>query len=598
MSDFVNIAGYQFVPLDNLAERKAKLLPFCNSLELKGTILLSLEGINLFLAGSPTSIEQFLAQLRTQPEFAEFKVKESISDQQPFNRMLVRLKKEIISMGLEEIRPRQKTSPKISPRELKAWLDDGRDIALLDVRNDYEIKLGTFANAIPIGIDHFRNFPAATERLANEFRDKPVVMFCTGGIRCEKAGPLMEQQGFAQVFQLDGGILNYFEECGDAHYRGDCFVFDKRVAVDPSLQETAAEQCYACQAILSLEDQQSELYVPPTGCPYCARPRSQPLLERLTERTARLRAATTPLPGCVPYDNVRSMNVPAKFDQRPLIEFLLSLHVELDREFWLAACKAGRIRYQDRPLGDDVVVRAGWRIQNITPQTVEPPVSNEIGFLFEDEGLIAISKPAPLPMHPCGRFNRNTLQNFLRLSYPHEQIRILHRLDAHTTGVLLLARQRDVAAAIHRQFANGEIKKTYLARVIGHPATDSFQCAAGIGKFPTAAQGLRDVDPNGWNALTRFEVVRRDPDGCALVRCFPVTGRTNQIRIHLAHLGFPILGDLAYGPTQDKPDPLEIAVTDRDPLRTRLCLHAQELDFHYPLNSAMQITAPDPVWAR
>jgi len=224
MPEFVNISVYKFVDLDNLAQRKAQLVPLCNQLELRGTILLSLEGINMFLAGTRENIDAFFETIRKQPEFADLQPKESLSDHQPFSRMLVRLKKEIISMGVEAIRPKVRTSPKLTAKELKQWLDEGKDITLYDVRNDYEIEVGTFKNAVPAGIDHFRVFPEATKQLPEDTKKKPLVMFCTGGIRCEKAGPLMEEQGFEQVYQLDGGILKYFEECGGDHYDGDCFV--------------------------------------------------------------------------------------------------------------------------------------------------------------------------------------------------------------------------------------------------------------------------------------------------------------------------------------------------------------------------------------
>ena len=137
-------------------------------------------------------------------------------------------------------------------------------MTLLDTRNDYEVKLGTFKNALPIGIDHFREFPDAVRKLPPEMKEQPIVMFCTGGIRCEKAGPFMEREGFENIFQLDGGILKYFEECGGAHYDGECFVFDQRVGVDPSLQETESTQCFRCQTPLTEADQ--------AGRALCARP--------------------------------------------------------------------------------------------------------------------------------------------------------------------------------------------------------------------------------------------------------------------------------------------------------------------------------------
>ena len=183
--------------------------------------------------------------------------------------MNVRLKREIIAFGVDGVDPRCGTSPKISPQELKQWLDEGRPLTLLDTRNRYEVELGKFVGAIDLQIDDFRSFPAATDRLPNEARSAPVVMYCTGGIRCEKAGPLLEQHGFDEVYQLDGGILRYFEECGGEHWQGECFVFDHRVALDAELQETDTALCFACQALLSVDEQQSPRYIPGESCPHC-----------------------------------------------------------------------------------------------------------------------------------------------------------------------------------------------------------------------------------------------------------------------------------------------------------------------------------------
>ncbi len=269
-TEFLNIAAYKFTPLTNLFERRDHLRVFTRDLGLKGTILLSPEGINLFLAGQSTDIQQLLDTLTRDSEIGPLEVKESISNTQPFSRMLVKVKKEIIAFGVTDIDPLNAPTKKISPTELKAWLDKGKPCLLLDVRNDYEVGLGTFENALPIGVDHFRNFPAAVEKLPPETKEQPIVMFCTGGIRCEKAGPYMQQAGFGEVYQLAGGILKYFEDCGDEHYSGECFVFDKRVALDANLQETDTEMCFACQSLLSLEDQQSPDYIIGERCPYCS----------------------------------------------------------------------------------------------------------------------------------------------------------------------------------------------------------------------------------------------------------------------------------------------------------------------------------------
>ncbi|HWY29436.1 MAG TPA: rhodanese-like domain-containing protein, partial [Candidatus Acidoferrum sp.] len=193
MERIVNIAAYKFVSLPELRSLRSRLLALCRGWGLKGTILLSEEGINLFVAGAGESIESLLAELRSIPGLEDLSPKFSVADHQPFRRMLVRLKKEIIAFGVEGIDPAQRTSPKLGASELKQWLDEGRPVTLLDTRNDYEVKLGTFKNAVPIGIDHFRDFPAAIRKLPPQLKEQPVVMFCTGGIRCEKAGPFMER---------------------------------------------------------------------------------------------------------------------------------------------------------------------------------------------------------------------------------------------------------------------------------------------------------------------------------------------------------------------------------------------------------------------
>ena len=185
------------------------------------------------------------------------------------------------------MRPADYTSPKIAAKELKRWLDEGRPVTLLDTRNDYEVKLGTFKGAIDPDIKTFRGFPDAVRKLPEELKDQPVVMFCTGGIRCEKAGPFMEMEGFKHIYQLDGGILKYFEECGGDHYDGDCFVFDQRVGVDPALCETDHAVCFACLAPLDATDQEDPRYVQGKSCPHCFKGEPELLAERIAAREAR-----------------------------------------------------------------------------------------------------------------------------------------------------------------------------------------------------------------------------------------------------------------------------------------------------------------------
>ena len=199
---------------------------------------LSPEGINLFVAGSASAVDAFLTTVRAVPGLAELKAKLSLSEHQPFGHMKVKLKREIIAFGVEGIDPARKPAPKISPRTLKQWLDQGKKLTLLDTRNTYEVAAGTFRGALNPNIRTFREFPQAVKRLPPEVKDNPVVMFCTGGIRCEKAGPLLAREGY-DVFQLEDGILGYFEACGGAHFDGTCFVFDERGGVDQRLAPAA-----------------------------------------------------------------------------------------------------------------------------------------------------------------------------------------------------------------------------------------------------------------------------------------------------------------------------------------------------------------------
>ena len=269
MSPITNLAGYRFTPLEEPEKWKAKLLPRCRELGLKGTILLASEGINFFLAGTRPQLDPVLAILRSIPGMADLAPKESFSATQPFQRMLVKVKKEIVPFGVEGVDPARRPTPKISARELKTWLDEKRSLTLLDVRNNYEVRLGTFQHALNPKIDNFRDFPSAVRKMDPALKTQPVVMFCTGGIRCEKAGPFMQKEGFEKILQLDGGILKYFEEVGGEHFSGECFVFDERVGVDSQLRETDSVLCYNCQMPLLASDLNHPHYVYEKSCHYC-----------------------------------------------------------------------------------------------------------------------------------------------------------------------------------------------------------------------------------------------------------------------------------------------------------------------------------------
>jgi len=236
----LNIAAYKFIALDGLPGLQTAVREAAQSRALRGTVLLAEEGINLFLAGGSSEIHDFLAWLRSDARFEALEIKQSWSTTQPFRKLLVKIKPEIIRMDHPAIRPGAGRAPSVDAATLRRWLDAGHDdkgrpVVTLDTRNDFEADVGTFRGAIDWRITKFTEFPQALLAHRDELQGKTVVSFCTGGIRCEKAAIFMRDTGIANVFQLDGGILKYFEDEGHAHFDGECFVFDERRAVDAAL---------------------------------------------------------------------------------------------------------------------------------------------------------------------------------------------------------------------------------------------------------------------------------------------------------------------------------------------------------------------------
>ena len=243
----LNIAAYRFVALPDAAELQAIFEQRCRDLDLLGTVLLTPEGINLFLAGSDADIAAFIAWLQLDPRFNGIQIKESRSAERPFKRLRIKVRAEIITMRHPQIRPAAGRAPAVTPSDLRRWLDQGHDdqgrpVLMLDTRNGFEVAAGTFAGARHFQLRAFTDFPAAVAAHQDELAASTVVTVCTGGSRCEKAALLMESQGMQHVYQLDGGILGYFEAVGGAHYEGACFVFDERIAVDPQLAPVAMER--------------------------------------------------------------------------------------------------------------------------------------------------------------------------------------------------------------------------------------------------------------------------------------------------------------------------------------------------------------------
>lgn len=255
--EILNLAGYLFVELDkdHLEQVRYQLRDVAKKLNIKGSILLSTEGLNCFYAGFEPDVRAFQVEFaKFIPEAKKIDYREHYSHVRPFSRVLIKIKPEIIRMACPEVDPVVETVPHLSPEDLAAWYAAGKDMLVLDTRNIYETDLGLFKDALDLRIDKFTDFPEAVTKAVPKDINKPIVMYCTGGVRCEKAGEYMRQQGYKDIYQLDRGILGYFEKVGSDNYEGDCFVFDKRVGVKTDLSESFAQQCFACRRPMSPEE--------------------------------------------------------------------------------------------------------------------------------------------------------------------------------------------------------------------------------------------------------------------------------------------------------------------------------------------------------
>ncbi|MGE3262667.1 MAG: rhodanese-like domain-containing protein [Bacteriovoracia bacterium] len=243
----LNVAFYHFAPLEQPDRLRRHLKEQLDPTSLKGTLILAPEGINGVWAGPEEEVRAALSLLQAQPAFQELRWKESFSDSIPFEFLAFKLKPEIVTFRVPEVSPPPATSGRIQPLDLAAWYDQGKEFVVLDTRNEFEFRLGRFSEARSLHLKQFVEFAEAAGTLQDDWKKKPIVTYCTGGIRCEKAAPYLASLGFEEVYQLDGGILGYFEAVGARHWEGECFVFDQRVALDPKLTPTGARLCPKCQ---------------------------------------------------------------------------------------------------------------------------------------------------------------------------------------------------------------------------------------------------------------------------------------------------------------------------------------------------------------
>ncbi len=285
-------AMYKFVHLPDFRVLREKLVQVCEKQSLKGTLFLAEEGINGTVAGGREGIDNLLCFLKQDSRFSDLEHKESFVSQMPFYRMKVRLKKEIVTMGVPDTDPNQLNGAKVDYKEWNELISDP-DVLVIDTRNEYECEIGTFKNAISPNTKTFREFPEFVNNELGSDKNKKIAMFCTGGIRCEKATNYLLKQGYEDVYHLNGGILKYLEEVKQEEnlWQGDCFVFDGRVAVDKNLEQGNYEQCFACRMPLSKEELQSEEYEKGISCPNCIASLTDEKYMRVSERQRQVELA-------------------------------------------------------------------------------------------------------------------------------------------------------------------------------------------------------------------------------------------------------------------------------------------------------------------
>ena len=292
MDKVIVAALYKFVALEDFHQLREPLLDRCIAAGTRGTLLLAHEGINGTIAGSREALDEVLAYLRSDPRLADLEHKESVDDHMPFYRMKVKVKKEIVTMGVPGIDPNQRVGTYVRPRDWNELVNDP-EVLLIDTRNDYEYGIGTFRGALDPRTTTFREFPAYVRATLDPRKHKKVAMFCTGGIRCEKASAFMLKEGFEEVYHLQGGILKYLEEVPeqDSTWEGECFVFDNRVAVNHRLEKGQYDQCYGCRHPITEQDKLSDKYQKGVCCPRCYDTLSDEQKARFRERQKQVELA-------------------------------------------------------------------------------------------------------------------------------------------------------------------------------------------------------------------------------------------------------------------------------------------------------------------
>ncbi len=564
-------------------------------LGISGRITLCPDGLALIVCGEPAAIQQFMALLCEWPCLAGIGLKPfSSPGADPDGRLDVRIRSWMTDFRESELPSLDGVVTGISPGDFHRRVkDSGHGVRLIDVREAHETRFGSFKGAVCLETARFDDLPEAFSSMGlTPDHHISTVVFCDDGSRSARAALFLQSRGFGQVYFLEGGILNYFSAVGGHHFNGHCFVMDQRVAVDANGVPARLDFCRACGEV-----RPADQFEPASGCrgsccPECRRVDTAAMVAQRRTRDHEIQGVTSPLPGSVPYENLRPLKVPESAAGMPVLEFLDRLKFRPPEQSWSELMELGQLSFAGKLLNPDDILPRGGRIVHKVPATSEPPVNADITVVHEDESLLIINKPAPLPVHPSGRFNRNTLLHILRLVYGAEAPRSAHRLDANTCGVMALTRTREAASVLQPQFEAGRVNKSYLAVVHGHPEADRFECDAPVSRESTMAGG-RAVDPDGLSARTGFEVIRRLPGNRSLLRIRLLHGgRTHQIRLHLWHLGFPVDGDPLY-----LPDGRRGQIQTIDPLAQPMCLQSSTIEFVHPTRRRLvHFEAPPPPW--
>ena len=254
---YLNISGYRFVAIEDVSATLDRIETFCSDLAIKGSVFVAAEGINISLAGDLLAVQSFISSLAKDQRFANIRFHHTYSEFVPFNKLIFKAKTELVPLGENPLVTHSYSHQYLTPAELVQWLDTDKDFTLLDLRNNFEFQLGTFEGAQQLAMDGFRQLPAKLEKIEQLPKDKPLVTFCTGGIRCEKGGPYLEKNfGFSEVYQLDGGIIEYLRSTSGNYWRGNCFVFDDRISLNNQLRAEHCDLCLICQRKLSAKEKQ------------------------------------------------------------------------------------------------------------------------------------------------------------------------------------------------------------------------------------------------------------------------------------------------------------------------------------------------------